>query len=138
MSREPIHLVTIFFYTGVLSAGLHFIAVAAAITMRNYGVYQEINRQAGNVRNGKSGTIVVDNRKSALNGTYFHAFSPAYTMDAENTIRSIRCRRLDSAPDKIDCFVLYESLPILQPVPLSRNLLCSPKKALDKSGLFGI
>jgi hypothetical protein len=74
---NPVHL-------SVAAVGLCSMAIAAVITMQNYGAYQEIVRQVSDVHSGKSSTVVIDNRKFDLEYMYSNAFSPAYTWEIRN------------------------------------------------------
>ena len=68
-------------HLSVAAVGLCSMVIAAAITMKNYGIYRDIGRQIENVRSGKSDAVVIDNRKFDLEYMYFNAFDPAYTKE---------------------------------------------------------
>ena len=65
----------------VSTVGLCSMVIAAAITMRNYGVYLDIDRQIKDVHSGKSNTVVIDNRKFDLEYMYSNAFNHLYAQD---------------------------------------------------------
>lgn len=65
----------------IAAVGLCSMMITVAMTMRNYGVYLDIERQIGYVRSGTSNTVVIDNRKFHLEFMYSNAFGPLYEKD---------------------------------------------------------
>ncbi|WP_411677287.1 DUF6056 family protein [Caproicibacter sp.] len=65
----------------VAAVGMCSMLIAAGVTMRNYRVYLDIDRQINDVHSGKSNMVVIDNRKFDLQFMYSSAFSVVYAKD---------------------------------------------------------
>ena len=68
-------------HLSIAAVGLCSMLIAIVMTMKNYSVYLDIDRQISDVRGGKSDTVVIDNRKFDLEYMYFNAFSRLYAKD---------------------------------------------------------